>query len=77
MEKKPFLPSGRQVRAIRAWLDMSQPEFAAACSISASALYDFEKGRRATSPGVLEAIAAYVATTPIRSAAGNAIILGV
>lgn len=72
---KPVIPSGRQVRAIRAWLGKTQPAFARECSVSHSALYDFEKGRRATSPGVVEAIAAHVATLDIVTT-GDAIVLG-
>ena len=61
MARKPFTPSPRQARAIRAYLGLTQPAFASACSISDSALYDFEKGRRNTSPSVLDAITAHIA----------------
>lgn len=78
MAKKPFTPSPRQVRAIRAYLGFTQPAFASACSISDSALYDYEKGRRNTSPSVLDAIAAHVAVLvkfKKIEVKGNAIIL--
>lgn len=74
MAKQNHIPSARQVRAIRAYLGLTQPQFAADCSISDSALYDFEKGRRQTSPGVREAIAAHVAALKFK-VQGNAIIL--
>lgn len=74
MAKKIHIPSARQVRAIRGYLGLTQPQFAADCSISDSALYDFEKGRRQTSDGVREAIAAHVAALKIE-VRGDAIIL--
>lgn len=45
---------------------MRQPDFARACSVSHSALADYELGRRRTSSDVLQAIAMYVDTLPIR-----------
>lgn len=78
MAKKPFTPSPRQVRAIRAYLGFTQPAFASACSISDSALYDFENGRRNTSASVMEAIAAHIAVLAKFKkieVKGNAIIL--
>lgn len=60
------IPSARQVRAIRAWMGMLQPDFAKACSVSHSALADYELARRRTSSDVLQAIAMYVATLPVK-----------
>lgn len=74
MAKKPYTYSARQVRAIRAYLGLTQPQFAADCSVSASALYDFEKGRRETSPGVRDAITAHVVNLGFK-VQGNAIVL--
>lgn len=60
------VPSARQLRAIRAWTGMKQPDFAKACSVSHSALADYELARRRTSSDVLQAIAMYVATLPLK-----------
>ena len=62
----PFIPSPRQVRAIRAWLSVKQPDFALACAISHSALADFELGRRETTKEIRLSIARYVATLKIK-----------
>lgn len=60
-EPNPIIPTSRQVRAIRAWLGVKQPDFAKACAISHSALADFELGRRETTKEIRLCIARYVA----------------
>lgn len=62
----PTIPTPRQVRAIRAWLGIKQPDFARQCSISHSALADYELGRRQTSLDVLQAIALRVSKAEIK-----------
>ena len=71
----PRTPSSRQVKAIRAWLGQSQPDFAANCSISLSALVDYEKGRRKSAPDTLAAIAMFVATLKTIKFNGSAVVL--
>lgn len=60
--KPLFIPSSRQVRAIRGWLGLKQPDMAKRCSVSLSALADYELGRRRTSQDTLNAIGAFVST---------------
>ena len=56
----PFLPSARQVRAIRGWMGVSQGEFARMAGVSVSAVADFEIGKRATKPETRSALATAV-----------------
>ena len=70
----PIIPSARQVRAIRAWLSVKQPDFARSCSISHSALADFELGRRETTKEIRLSIARHVATLKIKFTDGNMIL---
>ncbi len=62
----PPIPSPRQLRTIRAWFGIKQPDFARNCSISHSALAGYELGRRKTSQDVLMAIARYVDTRNVK-----------
>jgi predicted transcriptional regulator len=70
----PTTPSPRQLRAIRAWFGIKQPDFARRCSISHSALADYELARRNTSNEVLVAIGIYVKTLEVKFN-GTAIVL--
>lgn len=70
----PKTPSPRQLRAIRAWFGIKQPDFARRCSISHSALADYELARRNTSNEVMVAIGLYVQTLKVKFN-GNAIAL--
>lgn len=57
MVKKPFTPSGtvtaQQVRAARAWLDLSQDDLAEKTGITRRAIQDFENGKRTPQPRTL------------------------
>lgn len=75
MPKSPFVPSARQLRALRGWLGLSQQEFADGASVSVSALIDYERQRRQSSPDVLEAIARHVQRLKI-TVKGSALVLG-
>lgn len=50
------VPSPRQLKAIRAFLDLSREEFAVKGSISKSAIMDYENGSRGTARATLQAI---------------------
>jgi transcriptional regulator with XRE-family HTH domain len=57
MVKKPYTSSGtvtaQQVRAARAWLDLSQDDLAAKTGITRRAIQDFENGKRTPQPRTL------------------------
>ncbi len=48
--------SGRQCKAARALLDLSQTELAGLAKVNINTLVDFENGTRATHPRTIEAI---------------------
>ncbi len=75
MSNPLFIPSARQLRALRGWLGVSQQQFATACCVSVSALIDYEKARRRSSPDVLEAIARYVRSLNI-TVRDSSLVLG-
>jgi DNA-binding transcriptional regulator YiaG len=57
MVKKPFTSAGtitaQQVRAARAWLNLSQDDLAATTLIARRAIQDFENGKREPQPRTL------------------------
>jgi DNA-binding transcriptional regulator YiaG len=57
MVKKPFTSAGtitaQQVRAARAWLNLSQGDLAATTLIARRAIQDFENGKREPQPRTL------------------------
>ena len=57
MVKKPFTSLGtvtaQQVRAARAWLDLSQDDLAEKTGITRRAIQDFENGKRTPQPRTL------------------------
>jgi DNA-binding transcriptional regulator YiaG len=57
MVKKPFTSAGtisaEQVRAARAWLNLSQDDLAATTLIARRAIQDFENGKREPQPRTL------------------------
>ncbi|MCK1293018.1 helix-turn-helix transcriptional regulator [Bradyrhizobium sp. 30] len=57
MVKKPFTSSGtitaQQVKAARAWLDLSQDDLAQKTGITRRAIQDFENGKRTPQPRTL------------------------
>jgi transcriptional regulator with XRE-family HTH domain len=57
MVKKPLTSSGtitaQQVRAARAWLDLSQDDLAQKTGITRRAIQDFENGKRTPQPRTL------------------------
>lgn len=61
MESDFPIPSPRQLRAIRSWFDMPQPEFAEACGIGVTTLIGYETGRRRATAASLDMIARQVA----------------
>ena len=68
------IPSPRQVKAVRSWLGMSQPEFAKKAGLSLSTIMDYEKEKRRTSTESLAAIGLYLKTLEVEFVAG-AIVL--
>jgi len=55
------IPSPRQLRAIRAWFDLSQAAFAELCGVGPTTLIAYETGRRQALPSSLDMIARQVA----------------
>lgn len=57
MVKKPFTFSGtvtaQQVKAARAWLDLSQDDLAKRTGLTRRAIQDFENGKRTPQPRTL------------------------
>jgi DNA-binding transcriptional regulator YiaG len=57
MVKKPFTTTGtvtaRQVKAARAWLELSQDELSAETLVARRAIQDFETGKRDPQPRTL------------------------
>ena len=57
MVKKPFTSSGtvtaQQVKAARAWLDLSQDDLAEKTGLTRRAIQDFENGKRTAQPRTL------------------------
>jgi DNA-binding XRE family transcriptional regulator len=57
MVKKPFTTTGTitgpQLKAARAWLDLSQDDLAAASMVARRAIQDFETGKGAPKPRTL------------------------
>lgn len=68
------IPTPRQLRAIRAWVGVRQPDFASRASISVAALADYELGRRQTSENVLLAIALQVSKMAVRFEDGRLVL---
>lgn len=69
------VPSPRQLRAIRGWFDMTQPEFAQKCGIGPTALIAYETGRRRASPTSLDMVARQVAKMGVKFNRDGAIVL--
>lgn len=61
-DSQSFIPSSRQVLAIRMWAGIKQRDFAKLCSVSRTALADYEIAKRQPRSETLKAIAAYIAT---------------
>lgn len=61
MDSEFPIPSPRQLRAIRAWFDLTQPDFAEKCSIGPTTLIGYETGKRRALPSSLDMIARQVA----------------
>lgn len=55
------IPSPRQLRAIRAWYDLTQPAFSELCGIGPTTLIGYETGKRKALPASLDMIARQVA----------------
>jgi DNA-binding transcriptional regulator YiaG len=75
MDSDFTIPSPRQVRAIRAWFDLSQPAFADACGIGLTTLVNYETGRRRALPASLDMIARQVAKMGISFNRGGDVLL--
>jgi len=69
------IPSPRQLRAIRAWFDMTQPEFAQLCGIGETTLLGYETGKRKALPASLDMIARQVAIMEVKFDRSGAIVL--
>lgn len=69
------IPSPRQLRAIRAWFDLTQPEFATMCGVGATTLIGYETGKRRALPASLEMIARQVARMDVQFARNGDVIL--
>lgn len=63
-EKIPPPLTGRQLRAVREYLGLSQAGFAHHCGVSRSTIDSYETGRYAPSPETQAAIANAVRNTP-------------
>ena len=61
MDSQFPIPSPRQLRAIRAWFDLTQPQFAELCGVGHTTLIGYETGRRRALPSSLDMIARQVA----------------
>lgn len=61
MESEFPIPSPRQLRAIRAWFDLTQPQMAEMCGVGPTTLIGYETGRRRALPSSLDMIARQVA----------------
>lgn len=61
MDSEFPIPSPRQLRAIRAWFDLTQPAFAEMCGIGPTTLIGYENGKRRALPSSLDMIARQVA----------------
>jgi DNA-binding transcriptional regulator YiaG len=68
------VPTSRQVKAIRAWLGLSQGAFAKEAGLALSTIVEYEQGKRRTSPESLAAIALYVSSLSIKWD-GDALVL--
>lgn len=69
------IPSPRQLRAIRAWFDLTQPVFAERCGVGPTTLIGYETGRRQPTPASLEMIARQVAKMKVKFNRDGAIVL--
>ena len=69
------IPSPRQLRAIRAWLDVSQVAFAESCGIGPTTLIGYETGKRLANEASLDMIARQCAKIGVQfSRAGDLIL---
>ena len=76
MDSEFPIPSPRQLRAIRAWFDLPQLDFASLCAVGVTTLIGYETGRRKALPSTLDMIARQVAKMGVTFSArdGNLIL---
>lgn len=69
------IPSPRQLRAIRAWFDLTQPQFADICGVGPTTLIGYETGKRRALPSSLDMIARQVAKMGVEFNKAGALVL--
>ena len=74
MEEFPT-PSPRQLRAIRAWFDLTQPAFAEMCGVGVTTLLSYETGRRKALGSSLDMIARQIARMEVKFTRSGDVIL--